>query len=202
MKPNIAMLRKQRRAAGSSSATSTRPCLAHLPAEIRPVITFAYITGWRIASRGVAARMAAGGFRGRRGAARRRHDEERRGTRIPDDDDLRAVLKAQHAEHERLKKAGHILPVGVLSRGGRGARRREEAEADHQLQQGVEEGVSRGGLSRSHPARPAADGRAEPGAGRHPRARGDEDDRPQDAERVSSATTSSAMATCGRRRTS
>jgi integrase len=36
--------------------------------------------------------------------------KNREGRVFPMTDDLRTLLKAQHAEHERLKKAGHIFP--------------------------------------------------------------------------------------------
>jgi integrase len=54
--------------------------------------------------------MAAGRHGGWRGAARRAHDEERRGPRFPVHGDLRALLKAREAERVRLKKAGHLCP--------------------------------------------------------------------------------------------
>ena len=59
--------------------------LAHLPAEIQPIVAFAYITGWRIASEVLPLEWRQVDFDGRRNPARCRHDEERRGARVPDD---------------------------------------------------------------------------------------------------------------------
>src|SRR4029450_9297216 len=51
------------------------------------------------------------------------------GRTFPLTDDLRALLEQQHAEHLRLKKAGHIFPFGFFreladKRGGPKGRRR------------------------------------------------------------------------------
>ncbi|MEQ1760406.1 MAG: tyrosine-type recombinase/integrase [Vicinamibacterales bacterium] len=83
--------------------------LAHLPAEIQPVITFAFITGWRIASevplewRQVD--FAAGEVRLDAGTTK--NDD---GRVIYMSSELRIILQALHVEHERLEKAGHLMP--------------------------------------------------------------------------------------------
>ena len=74
------------------------------------MIRFAYITGWRIASEVLPLEWRHVDFKARRGPARRRDDEERRGPRVPDDADLRTLLEAQRAERDELKKAGRSCP--------------------------------------------------------------------------------------------
>ena len=82
-------------------STEHRP---RLPAEIQPVITFAYITGWRIASEILPLEwrqidFTAGEVRLDAGTTKNRE-----GRMFPMTTDLRTVLKAQHAEHERLER--------------------------------------------------------------------------------------------------
>lgn len=82
--------------------------MTHLPAALQPVIAFAYVTGWRIDSEVLPLEWRQVDFN----AAEVRLDagttKNGEGRVFPFTADLRAVLKAQHAEHERLKKAGHI----------------------------------------------------------------------------------------------
>lgn len=110
MKPRIKLLREAPPRAGFFEREQYLSVLAHLPAEIRPVITFAYITGWRIASEVLPLEwrqvdFAAGEVRLDAGTTKNRE-----GRVFPMTTDLRTVLQAQHAEHERLKKAGQLEP--------------------------------------------------------------------------------------------
>jgi integrase len=50
MKPTIKLLQESAARAGFFEAEQITSVLTHLPAEIQPVIRFAYYTGWRIAS--------------------------------------------------------------------------------------------------------------------------------------------------------
>lgn len=62
-KPHIPLLREDNVRTGFFEPEQYVSVLAHLPAHYRPVITFAYVTGWRIPSeRGTHARMAADRF--------------------------------------------------------------------------------------------------------------------------------------------
>jgi integrase len=84
--------------------------LAQLPDEHRPVIRFAAITGWRIASEVLPLEwrqmdFAAGEVRLDPGTTK--CGEWRV---FPLTAALRLLLREQWAEHERLKKAGHICP--------------------------------------------------------------------------------------------
>lgn len=82
----------------------------HLPPDIRPLIQFAFLTGWRIASEILPLEwrnvdLAAGEVRIDAGASKNREPRV-----IHLSAELREVLAAQKAEHERLKKAGHLCP--------------------------------------------------------------------------------------------
>jgi integrase len=49
-KPHFAMLREDNVRVGFFEREQHESVLAHLPAGMRPVVTFAYVTGWRISS--------------------------------------------------------------------------------------------------------------------------------------------------------
>jgi len=85
--------------------------VTRLPDEVRPVIEFAYITGWRIASEVLPLEwnrvdFEAGEIKLNPGATKNRE-----GRTFPMTDALRAVLQARHAEHLRLHKSWGIFPL-------------------------------------------------------------------------------------------
>lgn len=109
-RPKIPMLREDNVRKGFFEGEQYRSVLAHLPVEVRPVIEFAYATGWRIASEVLPLEWRQVDFE----AGEVRLDvgttKNREGRTFPMTADLRRLLKAQEAEHDRLKKAGHIVP--------------------------------------------------------------------------------------------
>jgi integrase len=111
IKPAIKMLRESPARSGFFEADQLASVLAHLPEDIQPVIKFASITGWRIASEVLPLEwrnvdFAAGEVRLDAGVTKNGE-----GRVFPFTDSLRDVLEAQHVEHERLKKAGQICPL-------------------------------------------------------------------------------------------
>ena len=68
-RPHIPMLKENNERTGFFEPHQFNAVMAHLPTEIRPVIEFAAITGWRIAS-GAAPTVASGGLRVWRSSAR------------------------------------------------------------------------------------------------------------------------------------
>jgi integrase len=83
---------------------------AYLPPYVRPVVTFAYLTGWRVPSEILPLEwrqvdFAAGEVRLDPGTTKNGE-----GRVFPFTTELRTVLQAQHAEHLRLKKAGQVEP--------------------------------------------------------------------------------------------
>ena len=84
--------------------------LCHLPAEIRPIITFAYITGWRITDEVLPLEwrqvdMTRGEVQLHKGTTKNRE-----GRVFPFTDELRSMFTAQQTAHRKLKKQGHIIP--------------------------------------------------------------------------------------------
>lgn len=122
-RPHMPLLEERNTRRGFFEFDMLTAVLSHLPAALRPVITFAYITGWRIPSEVLPLEWRQVDFR----AGEIRLDPEttknRDGRVFPMTDDLRALLKAQHVEHERLKKAGTFVPwvfFRMVAKGRRG----------------------------------------------------------------------------------
>ena len=109
-KPHIPLLHEDNTRTGFFELEQFSSLLAHLPAPLCPVVEFAYITGWRIASEILPLQwrqvdLKAGEIRLDPGTTKNRE-----GRVFPLTDDLRRLLETQHAEHVRLKKAGQIEP--------------------------------------------------------------------------------------------
>jgi integrase len=109
-KPKIRMLTEAPARAGFFEREQYASVLAHLPAEIRPVIQFAYITGWRIADEILPLEWRQVDFDAGEVRLDAGTTKNREGRVFPFTTELRTVLAAQHAAHQRLKLAGHIFP--------------------------------------------------------------------------------------------
>jgi integrase len=84
--------------------------LKHLPAEIRPVIQFAYLTGWRIDSEVLPLEWRRVNFAGSEVTLDPGTTKNSEGRVFPLTSALRLVLEQQKAIHDRLKEAGHLVP--------------------------------------------------------------------------------------------
>lgn len=109
-KPHIPLLKEADARTGFFEAEQFRSVRSHLPAALQPIVTFAYITGWRITSEVLPLEWRnvdwnAGDIRLDPGTTKNGE-----GRVFPMTDDLRALLQGQHAEHERMKQAGHLCP--------------------------------------------------------------------------------------------
>jgi integrase len=109
-KPRIALLRESDPRSGFFEPEQLEAVLRHLPAEIRPAIEFAAITGWRVHDEVLSLEwrqidFAEGEVRLDPGTTK-----NRTGRVFPFTTDLRRLLEAQHAKHLTLKKAGTIAP--------------------------------------------------------------------------------------------
>lgn len=109
-KPHIPLLAENNTRTGFFELDQFRSVLAHLPEEIQPIVTFAYVTGWRIASEVLPLEWRHVDFTGGEVRLDPGTTKNGEGRVFVMTDDLRALLEDQHAEHERLKKAGHICP--------------------------------------------------------------------------------------------
>jgi integrase len=109
-RPKFKMLAEAAPRSGFFEAEQLASVLAHLPAEIQPVIEFAAITGWRVPSEVLTMQWRqvdreAGEVRLDAGSTKNGD-----GRTFPLTTELRRILDAQHAAHGDLKKAGHIFP--------------------------------------------------------------------------------------------
>jgi integrase len=109
-RPYIAMLKEDNVRTGFFEHDQFLAVLKHLPHELQPVITFGYLTGWRISSEVLPLEwrqvdFKAGEVRLDKGTTK--NGEERV---FPMTVELRTLLEARKAEHDRLKKAGMIIP--------------------------------------------------------------------------------------------
>jgi integrase len=124
---------------------------AHLPAALQPIVEFAYITGWRIASEVLPLEwrnvdFAAGEVRLDAGTTKNGE-----GRVFPVTDDLRALLEVRYAEHLRLTQDRPDHPVRVLPPGGGHARRRDASKTRPRVHEGVGCRVSGDRLPWPHP---------------------------------------------------
>jgi integrase len=131
-KPHIPMLREDNTRTGFFELDQFRSVLAHLPDEIQPIVTFAYITGWRIASEVLPLEWRQVDLNARGVGLDAGTTKNNEGHVFVMPDDLRTLLKAQRAEHDGLKKAGQICPYvffGLVAdeRGGEKKPRRVKA---------------------------------------------------------------------------
>ena len=84
--------------------------LARLPTEIQPVIQFAAITGWRVTSEVLGLEWRNVDFKAGDVRLDAGTTKNRQGRVFPMTVELRGLLETQDAQHEQLKKAGHIVP--------------------------------------------------------------------------------------------
>lgn len=109
-RPHIPMLEERNTRKGFFEVEMLHGVLANLPEALRPVIEFAYITGWRIPSEVLTLQWRQVDFK----AGEVRLDPEttknRDGRVFPMTDELRALLQARFVEHQRLRLAGQLVP--------------------------------------------------------------------------------------------
>lgn len=115
-KPYIPKLREDNVRTGFFEPEQYRAVLANLPEGVRPVVQFAYITGWRINSEVLPLQWRQVDFDAGEVRLDAGTTKNREGRVFPITADLRTLLEAQYAEHERLTQTGHIVPW-VFARG-------------------------------------------------------------------------------------
>jgi integrase len=84
--------------------------LRHLTPQLRPPMLFGYITGWRVNSEVLPLEWRRVDFKASEVRLDRGTTKNGEGRVFKMTKDLRALLVAQEAERERLKKAGHLSP--------------------------------------------------------------------------------------------
>jgi integrase len=142
MRPDIPMLEEDNVRSGFFEREQYESVLAHLPGDVRPVIEFGYLTGWRINSEVLTIEWRQIDFDGAEVRLEPGSTKNKKGRTFPFTTALHTLLKTQWTEHERLKKAGHICPnvfwrMVADERGGRctSARRSRESEAREGMKQ-------------------------------------------------------------------
>ena len=108
--PHIPMLEERNTRAGFFEPDHLAAVLRQLPAPLQPVIAFASITGWRIASEVLPLEWHQVNFTTGEVRLNPETTKNREARTFPMTDDLRRLLKKQHVEHLKLKKAGQIEP--------------------------------------------------------------------------------------------
>lgn len=109
-RPKISLLVEDNARQGFFEHAQYESVLRHLPEDLRPVVRFAYVTGWRVKSEVLTLEwrhvdLKAGEVRLEPGTTKNKE-----GRTFPFTAELRTLLEAQHAEHERLKKKGKVVP--------------------------------------------------------------------------------------------
>lgn len=109
-KPHIPLLDESKPRKGFFEREQFESVRKHLPEPLRPLITFAYITGWRVPSEVQTLQWSQVDLNG--GTVRLEADMTKNGEArvFPFTTELREVLEAQHGAHEGLKAAGVICP--------------------------------------------------------------------------------------------
>jgi len=160
--------------------------LAHLPEGMRPVVTFAYVTGWRINSEVLPLQwrqvdLRVGEVRLDPGTTKNR--EGRVFYLTPE---LHQLLKEQRAtadEIQRQKKmiVRHVFFHRALTKAGALGHWTGKGISPDAFYHAWRTGAHCRWMPRKYPARLPANRHPEHGAGRHSGARRDEIERPQDA---------------------
>ena len=117
--PKIKLLDEHNTRSGFFERSQLTSVLRHLPPEIRPVIQFAATTGWRVADEVLPLEWRQVNFDTSEVTLDVHSTKNDEGRVFPMTTDLRALLQAQHVEHERLKKAGHICRTSSFAKSPR-----------------------------------------------------------------------------------
>ena len=118
-KPYVPMLAEHNVRRGFLERDQFESVKAKLPARLRPVLTFAYLTGWRLTSEVLPLEWRQIDFDGRTVRLDPGTTKNGEGRVYPFTNALEALLTELHAEHERLKKAGTIIPFVFARKNGR-----------------------------------------------------------------------------------
>ncbi len=110
-KPHIPNLEENNVRQGFFEEDAYRSVLRHLPDEVRPLASFAYITGWRIPSEVQPLTWAQVDFKGGVVRLEPGTTKNREGRTFPMFPELRALLEAQRGYTDRIQREqGRIIP--------------------------------------------------------------------------------------------
>jgi integrase len=117
-RPHIPMLREDNVRKGFFERQDYLNIGKHLGPSVRGVITFAYITGWRVQSEVLPLEWRHVDWPGRVVRLDAGTTKNREGRTFPFTAELEALLKEQLSEHERLKKESEKIVPWVFNRAG------------------------------------------------------------------------------------
>jgi len=118
-KPHIPMLREDNVRRGFFEAEQFEAVRGRLPEALRAVVTFAYITGWRIASEILPMEWRQVDWNGRVVRLDPGTTKNREGRSFPFTAALESLLKGQFEEHKRLRGEGTYVALVFHRRGKR-----------------------------------------------------------------------------------
>lgn len=118
-KPHLPMLEENSVRQGFFEPEAFKVILAHLAEHVRPVIRFAYITGWRTLSEILPLEWRQVDFRSGRVRLDPGTTKNRDGREFPFTHELRALLEEQKAKNEILQKEQGILSPYVFTYEGK-----------------------------------------------------------------------------------
>jgi integrase len=116
-KPHIPMLQEDNVRRGFFEADQFEAVQTNLPLPLRPVVEFAFLTGWRLKSEVLPLEWRQVDWQGRTVRLDPGTTKSGEGRTFPFTAALETLLTAQKAEHDTLKKAGRIIPL-VFHRDG------------------------------------------------------------------------------------
>jgi integrase len=167
-KPHIPMLREDNTRRGFFEREQFEGVRSHLPAPLQAVATFAYVTRWRTDSEILPLEWRHVDWNGKVVRLDPGTTKNREGRSFPFTTALEALLKAQLAEHERLKKDADKIVALVFHRDG-AAIKSFRPGVDNRLQGRRRTRASGARLSQNRRAEPRARGRASVGRDGHGR---------------------------------
>ncbi len=160
VRPHIPMLAERNVRRGFLEPGQFADVLAHLPSALKPLLEFAYLTGWRLKSEVMPLEWRQVDWQGRQVRLDPGTTKNGEGRTFPFTAAIEAVLTAQKAEHDRLKAKDQIVPL-VFHRNGKRTRRVRTAWASackgagvpgrllHDMRRSAVRNLERQGVSRS-----------------------------------------------------
>jgi integrase len=124
--PYVPLLEERNTRKGFFELEMLHAVLAHLPTSLRPVIEFAYITGWRTPSEVLTLEWRQVDLKTGEVRLDAETTKNREARVFPITDDLRRLLEAQQQEHLRLKNSGFIVPHVFVRMVAKGRNRTKE----------------------------------------------------------------------------
>jgi len=109
-RPHIELLPEHNARQGFFEPEQLQAVLRHLPEDVRPVVEFAALTGWRVTSEVLTREWRHVDFQSGEVRLDRYESKNKEPRVFVMTRELRALLEKQHAEHERLKKKNQVCP--------------------------------------------------------------------------------------------